>query len=345
MILLDNRVCVQRVQAISIYMCAKNTPHYVGYMNTVGGGCARGKTFCAAHIVERMNRVKLPKTLKTGVQAATDIPIFDLFRVMCYPPIMDITINTHDLEQHGLALHQMPSIISRAQRAMVNNMAFGVRETCLTWGIPQAMTVRNPNILRATLRVTKATYPGFTASMGMTTKDRFGGLLEEELGGTIKRQPATLAARGGDEKKQIKGVARFRGDFISPEDIDVANDTGGWEQRIVVMISQLERQNYSKPFILHGSTRYSSGLKVLGKRLGTGTRKTMRHRKRASNNVAIPVLRRALTTLRTFTKGQTQVKRTPWMRPSIDRWLASHDRQTEWNKALAFAMSKLKQGV
>ena len=257
---------------------------------------------------------------------------------------MDLTIDTRDLEQHGLALRQMPGIIARAQRAMVNNMAFGVRQECLTWGIPQVMTVRNPNILRATLTVRKATYPGFTASMGMTTRDRFGGLLEEELGGSMHRPPASLAARGGDKGKVMAGKARLKpgADYLTPEDVDVANASGGWEQRIVVMISQLEREGSTKPFIMHGSSALHSGLMVMGKRIGKGSRKTMRHRKRAAGG-AIPPGRRQLITLRPFAKGETRVKRTPWMKPSIDRWLATHDRQVEWHKALDFAMRSLSK--
>jgi hypothetical protein len=253
---------------------------------------------------------------------------------------MDLTINTRDLEQHGLSLRQMPGIIDRAQRAIINNMAFGVRETCLTWGIPQVMTIRNPNILRATLTVRKAVYPGHVASVGMTTRDRFGGLLEEELGGNMTRPPASLAARAGDQKKTIATRARMKGDFLTPEDIDVANDTGSMDQRVVAMITQLERENYSKPFIVHGSSQIHSGLMVLGKRIGVGTRKTMRHRKRKAGG-SIPVNRRQLVTLREFNHGETTIKRRPWMKPSIDRWLASHDRQTEWNKALAFAIQSV----
>ncbi len=267
---------------------------------------------------------------------------------------MDFDVNTAGLERYARSLREAIRLFPRAQANLLNNMAFGVRTIALEWGIPRVMTVRNPTFLSSCLRVDKA-HPGATgrmvATLGMSKRDRFGGLLEQEIGGEMQRQPAMLAARKGDFKKTLPSAARFKGDFISPEDIDVAHDTGSWAQRIVVMISQLERQNYKRPFIMHGSPQIGSGLLIMGKHIkGIEKRQYKRRINRLGEVQTIRMaglgglmrssartLTRQLVTLRTFGKGQTTVKRKPWLRPSIDHYLSTHNRQIEWERALRFA--------
>jgi hypothetical protein len=247
-----------------------------------------------------------------------------------------ITIDTSDLEQFANStLPKIRAAMHIARRAVMNNMAFGVRQEALEHGIPEVMTVRNPNILRATLRVNKAVRSlgaDEKATLGMTTRDRFGGLLEEELGGHMMRPPATLAARGGDKEHVIQQRARLKdkNQFVTPDDLDIANDTGNYTQRIAAMISAMERNvrgSQSKPFIIHGHPSLPAGLYMLGKKKP----------KPGHPNA------RKLVTLRTFHGERVDVKRRRWLRPSIDRWLATHSRETEWKKALEFALLKVKR--
>lgn len=251
------------------------------------------------------------------------------------PDLLDIDIDTRALELFaGRTLPQIRAAMHVASRAMTNNMAFGVRLTALEWGIPQVMTVRNPNILRATLRVDKAVRAlgnEEKATLGMTTKDRFGGLAEEELGGTMKRPTASLAARGGNVAKTIAQKARLKqgANFLTPDDIEVANDAGSTSQRIAAMISYLERQGGAqRPFIVHGHPALKAGLYMLGKRTPGGRHKNIRK----------------LVTLRRFHGGTVEIKRRRWLRPSIDKWIATHSRAAEWERALTFALNRMKKG-
>jgi hypothetical protein len=235
-----------------------------------------------------------------------------------------VSIDTHQLEEFAAVLRQYPGMMAKAERVVVNNMAFGVRQEAIDWGIPRAMIVRNRNILRISLKVDKCGTTGDKATLGMASRDRFGGLLEQELGGQLQRQPATLAARGGKAQGTIRQAFRLRGQIIGPEDIDIANDTGSATQRIAAFISNLEKRGYTQAFRIHGHPSIPAGVYRLGKK---------------TSRPGYPQARK-LVTLRVFHGNKVSVKREPWMKPSIARWLAAHSRQSEFAKALRFLVDR-----
>jgi hypothetical protein len=236
----------------------------------------------------------------------------------------DFEIHVQGLESYEAELRRLPGLFARAQTSVINNMAFGVRTTAIDWGIPMAMIVRSPNILRLSLRVDKAVQGRDRAVLGMASRDRFGGLLEQELGGKMKQQTATLAARGGQAKGVIRQAARLRSQFVTPDDIEIANNTGSTTQRIAAFITHLEKTGHTRPFVIHGHPTIRAGLYRLGKR---------------TNRSGHPNSRK-LVTLRQFHSDKIQVRQRRWLRPSIDRWLSTHSRQDEWRRAVEFLIER-----
>jgi len=281
-----------------------------------------------------------------------------------------ITVDLSQLETYRKKhLRLLRGAMAGARRALMNNMAFGVREMAITWGIPRVMTVRNPNIIKTTLKVNKARRDNDTATLGMSGKGaHWTALRAEEFGERMGQQPATKLARGGDLKKKIPNKYRLKGNFITPDDIDVAHEKNE-AHRIHVFLERLQRPGgiegsggfrksggrsrasiwhgsaYQKPFILGNTQGYKAGLKVLGKimskhHLSQSIRKRYGlKRKELLNREAIKPYSntRKVMTVRNFTKKQTYVRKLRWLKPSIDRYLATHNLRVEWQKAVNHA--------
>ena len=246
-------------------------------------------------------------------------------------------------------LRRLRGVIAGARRNLINNMAFSVRNLAIKWGIPRVMTVRNPGIIRSTLKVTKATRAKEVATLGMEGKGgTWKALRAQEFGGRMGQQPATKAARGGSPKKKIAGKFRLRGDFITPDDIDVAHEKNE-AHRIHVFLERLQRPGgidgstyYNKPFVLNPGKGYAPGLFKLGKKLSQSTLKD-KYRRRTGitgrkrvkrSDIKSQLNSRQLVTLRRFNKKSTHVRRTKWMRPSIDQYFRTHSLKAEWTKAV-----------
>jgi hypothetical protein len=258
-----------------------------------------------------------------------------------------IEIDTKDVEyfasrgvQHiNLALHQ-------AQRELQNKMAFEVRRICITWGIPRVMKIRS-DLVRASLSVLKASkHSKDVATLRQNTVKRFSGLPEEEFGGGVMhRHPATKAARGGTMNPMLPNSSKFGRKIIAPKDIQIAHSTGSENQLIAVFLAQLTRSRSRKPFLLPTMGKWHGGLKRFGgprpysgskvkispaqlRRNPNAKTSTLRRR-----NIKKQELEKSVITLRSWGREETAVRKRAWMRPSIDRWLETHDRRTEWRKA------------
>ena len=266
-----------------------------------------------------------------------------------------LSIDSTDLERYlKKDLQQLRGTMAAARRALMNNMAFSVREIVLKWGIPRVMTVRNPNILRITLRVQKARRGADErATLYQTGKsDTWDALRVQEFGGTMGQQPATLDARGGAKSGKIKAKARMKGNILSPSDIDVAHEQSE-AHRVHVFLQMLQRGDRqvgganNQPFILGHSAHFRPGLFRFGRKM---SQKTMRGRHRKLMGIAkgtrvskqeIAGLKytRQLVRLRSFGKENVQVKRLLWLRPSIDRYLRTSDAKREWRRAMRHALA------
>lgn len=234
-----------------------------------------------------------------------------------------------------------------AQRELQNAMAFGVREEAIKWGIPAVMTVRNPTILRALLGVTKATRAnGDVASVRQFTRDRFSGLPEEEFGhGVMHRHPATKAARGGTNKPQLPLSSKFVGNIIKPMDIEIAHATGSETQIVAVFLAQLQRKGTRKPFIMPTMGKWKGGLKKFGgprpvnlaaarpTKMQLRMNPNMKPSRLLSMNIKKQEREKQVIGLRYWGRETKDVKRRPWMKPSIDKWIREHNQAKEWTKA------------
>lgn len=242
-----------------------------------------------------------------------------------------ITVDVSDVIDYSKKdLKRLRGAMAGARRAFINNMAFNTRNVALFWGIPRVMTVRNPAFLRRTLTVEKATRAKEVATLGQSgVGHTFTSLREEEFGGSMHRQPATIKARGRTAKARIQKKARLSQEFISPEDIAVAHEKDE-EHRVHVFLERLKRPGgiegdsyYKKPFVLYGQG-FRPGLMIQGKaqyRSGDRPRQPSR----------------TIYTLRKFTKKTTRVRRRRWLWPSIKQVLRNRGLRLEWARAVKHA--------
>lgn len=265
---------------------------------------------------------------------------------------MDITIDTTQIDRWGAHLREQIRAMPRAEAALLNNMAFGVRTEALRY-IPTIMVVRNPRFLSASLRVNKASTGRLVATLASVGRNRFTALWEQEFGGEMQRHPASKIARGGNEKGQIKQSARLRGDIITPDDVELANIRSE-RQRMHAYLEVLQRRSERRPFIVRGDSGFRPGLMQFGK-LIMGRRKRVSGRavgaQRDSNRHGYLLMRptatkttRQVNTLQQFdAKGKTRVRSLKWMKPSIARYLAGADMRVEYQRAIDHVMRRAEQ--
>lgn len=270
---------------------------------------------------------------------------------------MEISVDTHELQRYAETLRRAAAEGPKFTAAIINNIAFGARAEALEY-MPTVMHVRNKAFLASTLLVRKASSTSQRAEFHSHPRARFSAYVEQEFGGVMQRHPATLAARGGNETGVMQKSARLGGDIITPEDIQIAHASGGDDQRVAVMLSQLQRGYVGtgkggQRFIMHSSAKWPHpGLKRLGKAIPGVKRKRVSGRsqgakRNASRQGYVELLTghrpgdRQIIGLQQFdAKGKAPVKRTPWMWVSVKRYLA-HPSAIEhaWADAMRHMMS------
>jgi len=247
-------------------------------------------------------------------------------------------VNTREIERYAAFLQGMrANTIHVAHRMMKNNMAFGVRKEALEY-IPKIMIVRNKRFLASTLLVAKARSGTDRALLYQTSRARFGGMREQEFGGTLSRQVITLAARGKNKQKQARKKARLIGGIPQPKDISVRGEKSH-DHRVHVFLSMLQRKTgklggpHKGAFIVRKTGKFSGGLMKLGKiKRAHGDARKVRKRKDQPN--------RHFITLQKFEKGKKRIKRLRWLRPSIDKYLRRTDPAMEWRKVMQLLISR-----
>jgi len=244
------------------------------------------------------------------------------------------TIDTKEIERYAAHLQGMKaSTLHVAFRMMMNNMAFAVHKEVLEY-IPRVMVVRNKRFLASTIRVDKARSGTDMALLYQQSRTRYGGLREQEFGGVLGRQASTLAARGKSKKKQMQKKARLMGKILSPDGIELRGEKS-YSHRVHVFLMMLQRKTafigaYKGAFILPKSKGFKGGLMKLGKLA----------KRKQGTRVRADTKARKITTLQEFTKGKQTVRKTKWMRPSIDRYLRRADASLEWRKVMRLLLSR-----
>lgn len=136
---------------------------------------------------------------------------------------------------------------------MLNNFAFGVKDQ-VPKTIAQLMIVRNPRFVSSRIRVTKTSsatpipnQKSITGSVaipsGTAGRGPFSGWKEQELGTrTDRKRVATLAARSGDKRKQMRPGVRLKPgvEVVTAEHYDY-NPRGG-SSNIGGMLAMMKRK-------------------------------------------------------------------------------------------------------
>ena len=261
-----------------------------------------------------------------------------------------ITINTQDLTRYRRStLKKLRGQIHTARRMFLNNMAFGARDLYIDYGVHRVMTVRNRNILRVSMKVTKAKRGREYATAGQIARGaRYDALRQQEFGGTMKlRHSATKAARKDSKRNKLPGRHRFKGSFLTMDDIRVRGEKSR-AHRAHVFLEMIQREKYKDPFVLNGMPGFDDGLMKLGKRLSARKiRKKFGYQKRSKKTGRMKahvrkrfIMSSKIRTLRPFDKGQKRVRKRRWMKPSNDKLLRQMDPKMEWNKVMRLALKR-----
>lgn len=206
--------------------------------------------------------------------------------------------------------HRAPRKFAKASGYMLNDFAFGVRNTAIEV-LRERMTVRDPRFVERRLQVEKSsTRPPFEAQqseVGSTFFKRFSGWREQQTGErTTRERTINLLARRGSKKRKAVPMARLKpgADFESYHRYPGASV----EQQNVTMLQKLDRKRWKRPFL------------VLGKRgMRPGLYKFYRRKPRL---------------LQVFNPSDPQPNRLPWLTIATDRYFQRVNIGQLWRKKI-----------
>jgi hypothetical protein len=200
---------------------------------------------------------------------------------------------------------------------VLNSQAFGMKST-IPIVIKDNMTVRNPRFVSTSIQVSKASMKNPVAVVGSVRRPSFSGWVEQETGQKSDRNRIpTKAARRGNWANRIAPSLRMKPGNKFLSDRSIVQTARSGKQRIVAMLSYIERQNYRKPFILSGSTKFKKGLyKRVGKKF-----KLIQH----------------------LDAPRTSVKRVKWMGKSIKKYFVANDPLKVWRESVKRIVSFRKK--
>ena len=193
---------------------------------------------------------------------------------------------------------------------LLNHHAVETRKEALKV-IHKEMTVRNQSFVvnRMKFQLTRGNMP-ITQQETKTfsiKSERFSGWEEQETGKRTKRtRVATQLGRGGSNLKQIKPGFRLKPgkDFKNPDDFQ----GDGSAKQIAAMFHWIESEKYTKPFIIHGSKKFKSGL--------------------------YKRVRSKIKRLQTFKAKNTQPKRVKFMTKARKNYFSKVNMKREWANAI-----------
>lgn len=209
-----------------------------------------------------------------------------------------------------------PKKFARATGAMLNEFAFGTRNTSIEV-IRERMTVRNPRFVESRLQVDKAVgrlpIQGQKALMGSVRSPRFSGWEEQQTGArTARERTINLLARGGGTKRQVPPRYRLKS---GKQFESYKNYPGrGVERRTIVMLQQLDRQRWKQPFVIHKKKGMIPGL--------------------------YKFKRRKPRLLQVFVPRRAQPKKVPWITMARERFFQRADIRALWAQTLRPALRR-----
>ena len=217
-----------------------------------------------------------------------------------------ITLNANDLLKLRRFYKSSPKQFRRSIVNLINTYAFETRKEALKV-IHSDMKVRNQSFVVSRMRVQTARLNTMESKTGSIYSPRFSGWEEQETGKKTKRtRVATTLGRGGSDEGQIRPMNRLKPgkDFITPDDFNADSS----DHRVVAMLRALEKQKYTKPFIIKGHRKFKSGL-------------YKRHRKK---------IRR----VQEFKSKNAQPKRIKWMTKARNNFFARANTREMWANSI-----------
>lgn len=227
-------------------------------------------------------------------------------------------IDTRDLIALRKWYKKAPKQFAASTGMLINNFAFGSREESIKL-IGSRMIVRAPGFVKSRVQVQKSHFRLPIASQkshyGSVRKPRFSGWVEQELG-QRKARPyfAALRGRAGGKRRKIKRGARLDKPFLTPDRYPKRRGFRGRnrDHLIQIYLAQLDRMNYSKPFVITGHTKIPGGVYQFGQgRTGWDQRE--------------------LEALQLFYKPK-RTKRVKWMRLGTMRYFRRTNILKEWKR-------------
>ena len=163
-----------------------------------------------------------------------------------------------------------PRQFAAATGMLLNNFAFGSRHGAIEM-IHRGMVVRSPGFVHSSIVVKKSHFrppiDSQVSMMGSIRRPRFTGWRAQELGPRkIRKHYAALPGRGKKKIGKIKRSYRLDKPFITPDRFPKRRGFKGRNRNhlISIMLAQLDRMNYSKPFVITGHSSLPSGLYQFG---------------------------------------------------------------------------------
>jgi hypothetical protein len=169
-------------------------------------------------------------------------------------------IKSKDLKRLKKFYKKAPRQFGIAAAGVLNDFAFGIR-TAQNDAINRRMVVRNSKFVSSSIRVKKARgtrLNSMHSETGSIRRPRFSGWEEAELGKRSKRKKtATRFGRGGTNKGILKPSFRMKPSarFKKPSDFPGKSQ----HRKVINMINAMKKKT-SRPFIITGTRRFSSGL-------------------------------------------------------------------------------------
>lgn len=232
-----------------------------------------------------------------------------------------ISVDTKSLSDYKKKLRKLQRGVPYAMMKVLNDSAFGTRETAIN-NISMQMIVRSGRFIKSRVKVDKATKNTLVARTGSIKSDRFSGLLEQEIGGK-KRHISKHARRGSlahiiPPRYRLNPSKRFK----------KAVNKGAFKA-----IRYLDRHKYKKPFII-ANFFAKKGYEVLppglyrfsGKRNWSGEGKPWS----------------GLLMLQNFDKPST-VRKRPWMKLASGKYFQKTPLSAIWEVHLSRAIRDSKK--
>lgn len=157
-----------------------------------------------------------------------------------------IKISQKGLKQQRDFFKNAPKASKKIETATLNTLAFGTKKN-IQRTLGRYLVIRNPNFMRSSVKVEKATLARKYSEVGSIERPRFSGWEEQQTGTPSEsHRVLTGAARGSSFQNVARGPARLK---PSNTPLQISNYVGGRyqtrSQRTIAMFKDARKQHRS----------------------------------------------------------------------------------------------------